>query len=120
MLTVHASMFETVQESPAASESLGDDLPPSSPTSFGSCGSNTPLLPGIVASPDLCASHTLVNVGILYPYNGDCSILLDSLYSYKLSLCRDSHKHTYLMGNCVCVRMGSQYDADSGVALRMS
>ena len=44
-----------------------------------------------------------MNVGILYPYNGGCSILLDSLYSYKLSLCRDSHKHTYLMGNCVCV-----------------
>ena len=49
-------MFETIQELhvnvPAASKALKfeDDPPLSSPSSIGSCGSNAPLLQGIVTS----------------------------------------------------------------------
>ena len=55
LLTVHTSMFETIQESPASSEPLmfKDNSPPSSPTSLESTGSNAQLLPGtcIIVTP---------------------------------------------------------------------
>ena len=79
LLTIHASMFGTIQESPVAStcEPLitGNNSLPSSQGSVGTWDSDAPLLPGIV-TPDLLINvyHTLVNVGSLYPYNGNCSI----------------------------------------------
>ena len=59
-------MFNIIQESPA-----GDDSPSNSLRSTSSYGSDAPLLPG---TPDLLMSRTFVNVGSLYPYNGNCSI----------------------------------------------
>ena len=56
LLTVHASMFCTIQEPPAAIESqVLDDTPPSS---LGSCGSDAPLLPGVV-TPDLLIMYII-------------------------------------------------------------
>ena len=48
------------------------------------------------------------NVCLCVSYTCECGYfvslqLLDSLYSYKLSLCKGSHKHTYLIVNGVCV-----------------